>query len=76
MRAVVRFVIDFIVGDDWKIAVAVVAGLAIIAVAVAAGAAGLPLAVLAVGVLMIAFVVAVLVDVRTTGGRKPGSPVE
>lgn len=75
IRATGRFIVDFIVGDDWKIAVAVVAGLAIIALAVATGMTGVPLAVLAVGVLMLAFVVALVVDVRSAGRRKPGSPV-
>lgn len=63
MRAVLRFVYDFIVGDDWKIAVGVV-------VALTAGLllllAGVPAAGVAVATALLAgaaFAVALLVDV-------------
>nr|WP_055502108.1 hypothetical protein [Nonomuraea pusilla] len=59
-----RFWYDFIVGDDWKIAAAVVAALALTLGVVLAGlpAAG---AALAGGVLLLLFfVVSVVIDVR------------
>jgi hypothetical protein len=64
LRGFVAFWYDFIVGDDWKIAVAVLAALATGALLITAG---LPVAVLAplVAVLvMAAFTVALLIDVR------------
>jgi hypothetical protein len=59
-----QFWYDFIIGDDWKIAVAVVAALAVTLVVVLAGAGASVAAVLG-GVLLIAFfVVSMMIDVR------------
>jgi phosphopantothenate synthetase len=64
VRGIGRFCYDFVIGDDWKIAAAVV-------LAVLAGAvlllSGTPIAVVAVataGLIGGAFVAAVLIDVR------------
>jgi hypothetical protein len=67
IKAFGRFWYDFIIGDDWKIAAAVVLVLAVGAIAVAAGAAHSPLLMplLAVG-LGAAFTVALLIDTRGT----------
>ncbi|MEV7971405.1 hypothetical protein AB0O34_36240 [Sphaerisporangium sp. NPDC088356] len=60
-----RFWYDFIVGDDWKIAVAVVSALAVVLTALLlAGLSGTAAAVLG-GVLLAGFfVISVVVDVR------------
>jgi hypothetical protein len=59
-----QFWYDFIIGDDWKIAVAVVTVLVIGAVAVLAGAGGALLAsLLAIG-MGVAFTVSLLIDTR------------
>lgn len=66
LRGFYDFWYDFLIGDDWKIAAAVVTVLGIGAVAVAAGAAGhatLLTPLLAAGV-AVAFTVALLIDVR------------
>ncbi len=70
LRGIGRFWYDFIIGDDWKIAAAVVVVLLIGAGAVLAGlGGGVVLApVLAAGVAA-AFAVALYVDVRSNGGR-------
>jgi galactokinase len=64
-----RFWYDFIVGDDWKIAVAVVIAVGAGAVGAVAGlsdsAAFAPLVALAI---VAAFVVALLVDIRGKAG--------
>jgi ABC-type multidrug transport system permease subunit len=65
-----RFWYDFLIGDDWKIAVAVVTALLVGVVALLAGAA--PGGVLAalIGLLLVsAFVVALVVDVRRRAHR-------
>jgi hypothetical protein len=62
-----QFWYDFIIGDDWKIAAAVVIVLAAGAIAVLNGAAASPLLIplLAVG-LLAAFTIAVFIDTRKT----------
>ncbi|MGH3921799.1 MAG: hypothetical protein ACRDTT_02805 [Pseudonocardiaceae bacterium] len=65
LTAFARFWYDFIIGDDWKIAVAVL--VALVAAAALLGA-GTPTAVLlpAYGVLVVAaFATAIIIDVRT-----------
>jgi hypothetical protein len=64
LRGIGRFVYDFVIGDDWKVAAAVV-------IAVLAGAGlllgGAPVAAVAVATAVFigtAFVAAVLIDVR------------
>ncbi|MGW0084273.1 hypothetical protein [Streptomyces sp. NPDC003393] len=60
-----RFWYDFIVGDDWKIAVAVVLALAVLLAALSVGLlADAGLAVLGGVLLMAAFTVSLLIDVR------------
>jgi hypothetical protein len=63
-----KFLYDFIIGDDWKIAVAVVLGLlATAGLMVIAHASGFPLGVVAViGALIILafFVIALVIDLR------------
>ncbi|KOG59830.1 MULTISPECIES: hypothetical protein [Streptomyces] len=60
-----RFWYDFIVGDDWKIAVAVVLALALLLVALSIGLfADAGLAVLGGVLLMAAFTVSLIIDVR------------
>jgi hypothetical protein len=62
-----KFWYDFIIGDDWKIAAAVVLVLAAGAVAVVAGAAHSPLLIpLLVAGLGAAFTAALLIDTRNT----------
>jgi hypothetical protein len=64
-KAFFRFWYDFVIGDDWKIAAAVVAVLLLGALAVVLGAGGSTLLppLLAVGV-GAAFAIALLIDVR------------
>ncbi|GHJ40714.1 hypothetical protein [Streptomyces sp. TS71-3] len=60
-----RFWYDFIVGDDWKIAVAVVLSLAVLVTAVALGLFGdAGLAVLGGVLVMVAFSISLVIDVR------------
>jgi len=64
-----QFWYDFVIGDDWKIAVAVVAALAVVAGAMKAGVFGdHGLAVLGGVLVMVFFAVSLVVDVRP---RKP-----
>lgn len=64
LRAIYRFLFEFIIGDDWKIAVAVAvaltAGLALLAAGVPTGAAVLGTAAL----IAASFVAAIVIDVR------------
>lgn len=65
MRAVGRFLVDFLVGDDWKVAASVVAALGLGAVLAAAAASGARwLAPVAGLVVAAAFVAGLAVDVR------------
>jgi hypothetical protein len=65
VRAVGRFLLDFFVGDDWKVAASVVAALALGAVLVAAAASGAHwLAPVAGLVVAGAFVTGLAVDLR------------
>lgn len=65
VRGIARFWYDFIIGDDWKIAVAVATVLAAGAVAVLAGAAdAAPLAPVLGVALAAAFTVSLLADIR------------
>ena len=64
-----RFWYDFIIGDDWKIAVAVLAALGVTLAVLLPGA---PIALVTVlgGLLLVAFFIAcVIVDVRRSAGR-------
>jgi hypothetical protein len=65
VKAFGRFWYEFIVGDDWKIAVSVVVALAVLAVATAGAWFGdTGLAVFGAVLIVIAFVVSLLIDVR------------
>jgi hypothetical protein len=60
-----RFWYDFIVGDDWKLAVAVVLSLGVLVAAVALGLFGdAGLAVLGGVLVMVAFSISLVIDVR------------
>lgn len=67
LRGIGRFLYDFIIGDDWKIAaaviVALVAGLALLAVGVSVAAT----VVLTAVAVAVAFTAAVIIDVRRPG---------
>ena len=66
LRAVGRFCYDFLVGDDWKIAAAVVGTLVCGAVVLLGFGPAEPVFTVVLALtLMAAFIVAVLVDVRT-----------
>lgn len=67
VRGFFRFWYDFIVGDDWKIAVAVVLALGAGAIAVLAGHAGAAALAPLVGLAVLAtFTIALFIDVRGT----------
>lgn len=66
-----RFWYDFVVGDDWKIAVSVVLSLAVLAVLLRADVLGEHgLAVLGAVLLMAAFTASLLIDVRRSTRRR------
>jgi hypothetical protein len=66
VKAFGAFCYEFIVGDDWKIAAAVVAALAILAVAtVGAWFSDTGLAIFGGALIVIGFTTSVLIDVRT-----------
>jgi hypothetical protein len=64
LRGFAQFWYDFIIGDDWKIAVAVVSALAVVLAALLAGLSGTGAAVLGAVLLVGFFVISVVVDVR------------
>jgi hypothetical protein len=65
VRGFGKFWYDFIIGDDWKIAAAVVVALGAGALAAVAGLGGSALFAPLVGIgVLAAFVVALLIDVR------------
>ena len=68
LKGIVSFCYDFVVGEDWKIAGAVVIAALITAILAAAGVSAGIVAVVATVALMVLFAVAVLVDVRRSGG--------
>jgi hypothetical protein len=68
LKGIARFCYDFIVGDDWKIAAAVVTALVLAAALVASDASGTVVAIATTGALVALFSVAVVVDVRRSGG--------
>jgi hypothetical protein len=66
VKGFVRFWYDFVVGDDWKIAACVVAALGVSAVLVTEGAFGTrALTVVAGASIVLAFVVSLVLDVRS-----------
>jgi hypothetical protein len=64
LRGVGRFAYDFVIGDDWKIAVAVTSALLIGILLLVAGLPPALTAVVTAGLLGTAFTVAMVVDVR------------
>ncbi|HEY2273093.1 MAG TPA: hypothetical protein VGH30_09975 [Jatrophihabitantaceae bacterium] len=65
VRAFGHFWYDFIIGDDWKIAAAVVVALALVATATASGLLGDTGLALAGGALIVvAFAISLAIDVR------------
>lgn len=65
IKAFGRFCYEFIVGDDWKIAASILVALAVLAVATVGawfGDAGL--AVFGAALIMLAFAVSLVIDVR------------
>jgi hypothetical protein len=69
LKAFGRFWYDFVIGDDWKIAAAVVTALAVLVIAMTIGLFGDTGLVVLGGVLIVgAFTVSLVVDTRT----KPG----
>jgi hypothetical protein len=67
LRGVGRFGYDFIIGDDWKMAAAVVTALLIGVLLLVAGLPPAVTAVVTAGLLGTAFTVAMVVDVRRAG---------
>ncbi|MFT4286530.1 hypothetical protein [Nocardioides sp.] len=66
LRALGRFCYDLVVGDDWKIAVAVVLALAIALAILLAGAADGLVAVAGGALLVAAFAISLALDTRGT----------
>jgi hypothetical protein len=65
VKAFGRFWYDFIIGDDWKIAAAVVVALALVATATATGVLGdTGLALLGGALIVVAFAISIAIDVR------------
>jgi hypothetical protein len=64
LRGFGRFWYDFVIGDDWKVAAAVLAALAVAGVLVVAGVPAPVLAPLAAGLVAVAFLTALAVDTR------------
>jgi hypothetical protein len=65
IKAFGRFWYDFIIGDDWKIAVAVVSALAVLAVLLVGTSIGDgPLAVLGGVLIVTAFALSLVIDTR------------
>lgn len=66
LRSFARFWYDFVIGDDWKVAVAVVLALAVVLVAMTLGVLGdAGLAVLGGLAVVVAFTVSLAVDMRS-----------
>jgi hypothetical protein len=64
LRGVGRFGYDFVIGDDWKIAAAVVGALLAGALLVVAGAPPMATALVTAGLVSAAFTAAMVIDVR------------
>jgi hypothetical protein len=71
IRGVYRFLYDFIIGDDWKIAAGVVIALAFGLTLLTAGLAPAAAMLLTVAGVAAAFVTALVVDVRSAAPRDP-----
>jgi len=64
VRAIGRFAYDFVIGDDWKIATAVVSALLIGALLLVAGVPAAATVLVTAGLLAAAFTAAMVIDVR------------
>ena len=64
VRAIGRFAYDFVIGDDWKIAAAVVSALLVGALLLVAGVPAVPVVLVTAGLLAAAFTAAMVIDVR------------
>ena len=64
LRGIYRFLYDFIIGDDWKVAAAVVAALGSGLILLLAGVPAAAVAVLTGVLLGAAFTIALVIDVR------------
>ncbi|GAA1550153.1 hypothetical protein GCM10009804_03440 [Kribbella hippodromi] len=69
LKAFGQFWYDFIIGDDWKIAVAVVTSLVILVIAMLSGAfSDTALTLVGGALLMVAFSISLAIDVRKKKG--------
>ena len=67
LRAVGRFGYDFIIGDDWKIAAAVVTALLAGVILLAWGVPATVTVLVTTGLVALGFITAMVIDVRRTG---------
>ena len=67
LRAVGRFGYDFIIGDDWKIAAAVVTALLAGVILLACGVPATVTVLVTTGLVALGFITAMVIDVRRTG---------
>ncbi|GAB3845356.1 hypothetical protein ACFPIJ_38145 [Dactylosporangium cerinum] len=67
LRGIFRFLYDFIIGDDWKIAAAVVSALVTGLALLALGTPPAITVILTAVAVAAAFTAAILIDVRRTG---------
>lgn len=69
LRSFGRFWYDFVIGDDWKIAAGVVAALVVLCTLMLATSLGDAVLATIGGVLLVAaFAISLVVDVRSSGG--------
>jgi nitrate/nitrite transporter NarK len=64
LRGIYRFLYDFIIGDDWKIAVAVITALTIGLLLLAVGLPTTATVIITAGLVGAAFTIAMLIDVQ------------
>jgi hypothetical protein len=64
LRGIYRFLYDFIIGDDWKIAAAVITALTIGLLLLAAGLPTTATVITTAALVATAFTIAMLIDVR------------
>ena len=69
LRGIGRFVYDFIIGDDWKIAAAVVSALLAGLLLLAVGVRPTVTVLVTAGLVATAFTIAMIVDVQRAGRR-------
>ncbi len=67
LRGFARFWYDFVVGDDWKVAAAMLAALAVAGALLIAGLPAAVLAPLSAGLIAVAFLTALAVETRRRG---------